>query len=92
MKSTTTAKSTIKPSSTKTSKTTKVTPATITQKKTNTTAPRINTLKAFTVDQRTSMIAEAAYYIAEKANFNPDLSLACWLEAEREIDSKILEN
>lgn len=37
--------------------------------------------------RRAVMIAEAAYYLAEKRNFRPGGELADWLAAEREIDA-----
>jgi hypothetical protein len=36
------------------------------------------------------MVAEAAYYIAEKNGFNPELNEFCWTEAEKEIDAELL--
>jgi hypothetical protein len=36
--------------------------------------------------QRLDMIAEAAYFIAEKHGFDPTRSTQDWQEAEREID------
>lgn len=39
-------------------------------------------------EHRHAMIAEAAYYLAEKTGFNPDLTERCWLEAEKQIDSQ----
>jgi len=38
------------------------------------------------IPDRNEMIAEAAYFKAEKRNFAPGLELQDWLEAEREID------
>ncbi|MEN8259621.1 MAG: DUF2934 domain-containing protein [Pseudomonadota bacterium] len=46
-------------------------------------AARIN--KACQSDQLRRMIAEAAYYKAEKRGFSPDGQVADWLEAEKEI-------
>ena len=37
------------------------------------------------------MIAEAAYFKAEKRGFNPGYELCDWLEAEREIISRIYQ-
>lgn len=51
----------------------------------------VDIVKAITVEQRNSMIAEAAYYIAEKHGFAPGLSEFCWLEAEKQIDSELLK-
>jgi hypothetical protein len=49
-----------------------------------------NIVNAISTEQRTAMIADAAYYIAEKYGFNPELSEFCWLEAEKEIDAELL--
>lgn len=38
--------------------------------------------------ERHSMIAEAAYYIAQRRGFEPGHELEDWLCAEREINSK----
>lgn len=46
-------------------------------------AARIN--KACRADQLQRMIAEAAYYKAEKRGFSPDGQVSDWLEAEKEI-------
>ena len=51
----------------------------------------VNTSKAITAELRNAMTAEAAYYISEKCGFNPALTDQCWLEAEKQIDAKILE-
>ena len=37
--------------------------------------------------RRETMIAVAAYYLAEKRNFSPGGDLSDWLAAEREIDA-----
>jgi hypothetical protein len=52
----------------------------------------IDTSKVITVDQRTIMIAEAAYYLAEKSGFNADSAIEHWLQAEKQIDEQILES
>ena len=52
-------------------------------------AARIN--KACHSDQLRHMIAEAAYYKAEKRGFSPDGQTADWLEAEREIMAMLFE-
>jgi len=39
-----------------------------------------------TPDERSQMIAEAAYYRAEKRGFNPDGQVDDWLQAEVMID------
>jgi hypothetical protein len=45
----------------------------------------------FTVapEARNRMIAEAAYYLAERRGFAPGYELEDWLEAETEIDSAL---
>lgn len=40
-----------------------------------------------TPDQRSRMIAEAAYYRAEKRGFDPEGQVQDWLEAESEVDA-----
>ncbi len=40
-------------------------------------------------DDRRRMIAEAAYYIAEKREFHPGNELEDWLAAEREVSRKL---
>ena len=52
----------------------------------------IDVTRAITVEQRNAMIAEAAYYIAEKNGFNADLNETYWLEAEKQIDAQILDH
>ncbi len=42
-----------------------------------------------TPEQRESMIAEAAYYRAEKRGFAPGATLEDWLAAEEEINALI---
>ena len=44
-----------------------------------------------TPDQRSHMIAEAAYYRAEQRGFNPEGQVDDWLEAEAKIDEMIKE-
>jgi hypothetical protein len=53
--------------------------------------PTIKVQRAITAEQRHSMISEAAYYLAEKNGFNPNLTEQCWLDAVKQIDSQILE-
>jgi hypothetical protein len=84
MKNTTTTKSTIKP---RTSSSVRKTPAT----KTAAPVSLVDVIRATTVEQRTAMIAEAAYYIAERSGFNSAHAVDCWLEAEKQIDAKILD-
>jgi len=50
-------------------------------------AKLINT--GITPDQRSQMIAEAAYYRAERRGFNPEGQVDDWLEAENMIDEMI---
>ncbi|MCJ7592206.1 MAG: DUF2934 domain-containing protein [Woeseiaceae bacterium] len=38
-------------------------------------------------DKRAAMIAEAAYFIAERRNFQPGDELSDWLAAEQEVES-----
>ncbi|MES9943728.1 MAG: DUF2934 domain-containing protein [Candidatus Thiodiazotropha sp.] len=38
-------------------------------------------------DQRLDMIAEAAYFIAEKHGFDPDRVVLDWQQAEQQIDA-----
>jgi len=47
--------------------------------------------KFVTPEQRYKMIAEAAYFIAEKRGFNEGDSYSNWLDAEAKID-KMLTN
>jgi len=47
-------------------------------------AKLINT--GITPDQRSQMIAEAAYYRAEQRGFNPDGQVDDWLQAEVMVD------
>ena len=42
-----------------------------------------------TPDERSQMIAEAAYYRAERRGFNPGGQVKDWLEAELEVDAKL---
>lgn len=39
--------------------------------------------------QRWKLVAEAAYYFAEKRGFAPGHSMADWLAAERQVDAKL---
>lgn len=43
-------------------------------------------------DKRAAMIAEAAYFIAERRNFQPGHELSDWLTAEQEVDSILGSN
>jgi len=38
-------------------------------------------------DQRAAMIAEAAYFAAERRNFEPGNEVSDWLAAEQQVDS-----
>ena len=40
-----------------------------------------------TPDKRSQMIADAAYYRAEKRGFDPEGQVQDWLEAESEVDA-----
>jgi flagellar biosynthesis/type III secretory pathway chaperone len=42
-----------------------------------------------TEDQRQQMIAEAAYFLAERRGFNGGDSVADWIEAEAEVDERL---
>jgi hypothetical protein len=46
---------------------------------------------ALTPEQRHAMIAEAAYYRAERRGFAPGAELQDWLAAEAEIDHALAE-
>jgi hypothetical protein len=39
-------------------------------------------------DNRAAMIAEAAYFAAERRNFEPGYELTDWLAAEQEVTAK----
>lgn len=39
--------------------------------------------------ERTAMIAQAAYFFAEKRQFTPGCELDDWLAAERQIDAEL---
>jgi septation ring formation regulator EzrA len=45
------------------------------------------TINRITAEQRERMIAEAAYFLAEKRGFDADERVADWLKAEQEIDA-----
>jgi hypothetical protein len=42
-------------------------------------------------DERLSMIARAAYYRAERRNFEPGHELEDWLAAESEVDRRLAQ-
>lgn len=44
---------------------------------------------AWSDDERLEMIAEAAYYRAERRGFIPGYDLEDWLLAEREVDAQL---
>jgi len=48
--------------------------------------PRLRAVRTIESGVREIMIAEAAYYIAERRGFEPGAELDDWLEAENEID------
>jgi hypothetical protein len=41
-------------------------------------------------EQRAALIAEAAYFRAEKRGFSPGHETADWLAAEAEVDARLL--
>ena len=47
------------------------------------------TSKAFRAEERSAMIAQAAYYLAEHRGFLPEHELEDWLLAESQIDAAI---
>jgi hypothetical protein len=49
------------------------------------------TVAAVTPEVREIMIAEAAYYIAERRGFEPGAELDDWLAAEAEIDRNLAD-
>lgn len=55
-----------------------------------TTRARKTTASPVTAEQRYDMIAEAAYLIAESHGFDSSRSLDDWLEAEAQIDAKLI--
>lgn len=56
---------------------------------TRTRKPKANSMTAVTPELRYRMIAEAAFYIAEKHGFDPNRSIDDWLEAEVMIDERL---
>lgn len=42
-------------------------------------------------EQRAALIAEAAYFRAEKRGFSPGHETADWLAAEAEVDARLLQ-
>jgi hypothetical protein len=50
-----------------------------------------NGLVRFTQDVRQTMIAMAAYYLAEKRGFVPGSEVQDWLEAEKEVSALVHE-
>jgi hypothetical protein len=54
------------------------------------TAPNM-ALKGVTNEERHQLIAEAAYFRAERRKFLPGLELEDWLGAEAEIEAKLLK-
>lgn len=51
-------------------------------------APRTVAKSGLEAGERQRLIAEAAYYRAEKRGFAPGDTIADWLEAEREVSAK----
>lgn len=43
-------------------------------------------------EQRAALIAEAAYFLAEKRGFAPGHDADDWLQAEIEVDAKLLQS
>lgn len=52
-------------------------------------AESLSSKQSIELDERHHMIEEAAYYIAEKRQFEGGCSTSDWLEAERIIDNKL---
>lgn len=50
---------------------------------------KLHTIGAITKEQREHMIAEAAYYMAEHRHFQGGDPMRDWLQAQKEIDSKL---
>jgi hypothetical protein len=42
-------------------------------------------------EQRSALIAEAAYFLAEKRGFEPGHEAEDWLRAEAEVDARLLQ-
>lgn len=42
-------------------------------------------------EQRAALIAEAAYFLAEKRGFEPGHDTEDWLRAESEVDARLLQ-
>jgi len=53
-------------------------------------APEFSSLTGITADERHQLIAQAAYFRAERRNFSPGCELEDWLSAESEIERKLL--
>lgn len=51
--------------------------------------PAAKTAKAVTPAERQRMIAEAAYYLAERRGFAPGNDVQDWVEAERKVDAQL---
>ncbi len=49
-----------------------------------------NEVAEVTIEEKHRLIAEAAYFRAERRDFAPGHELGDWLEAEAEIESKLL--
>jgi hypothetical protein len=67
---------------------------TVTKSKLNTNSKAKTRLAAGTLmpDERRQMIAEAAYFRAEKRGFNPEQQEQDWLEAESMVDAELNES
>jgi hypothetical protein len=61
-------------------------------RKTLSRAPRITSVTPFVgPEQRSALIAEAAYYRAEKRGFAPGHETEDWLAAEAEVDASLMK-
>lgn len=65
-------------------------PATTPPSKTSTSG-KSNRKRAIPIESRQGVIAETAYYLAEKRGFAPGYELQDWLEAERIIQERFPE-
>jgi hypothetical protein len=52
-------------------------------------ALRTDETTEFTPEERRRMIAEAAYYLAERRGFEPGYEVEDWLAAEAEVDRNL---
>lgn len=62
----------------------------VARKKATTATPEQSTqIPQITPEQRYRMIAEAAYYLAEKRNFEPGYEMEDWITAEKMVEAHI---